>query len=64
MVVKFEKGFVFNWDDNNIKKTVENKALRGNSPQNPRKGSTAGSCVSAIVVHNILYIHNIELTFS
>jgi hypothetical protein len=54
MVVKFEKGFVFNWDDNNIKKTVENKALRGNSPQNPRKGSTAGSCVSAIVVNNIL----------
>jgi hypothetical protein len=35
------------------------------TPRNAqRKGSTAGSCVSAIVVNNILYIHNIELTFN
>jgi hypothetical protein len=48
-----------------IKKTTENKALRGNSPQNPpHEGSTAGSCVRAIVFNNILYIHNIELALS
>jgi hypothetical protein len=39
-------------------KTVANKALRGNSPQNPpHEGSTAGSCVSAIVVNHFLYIN-------
>jgi hypothetical protein len=44
-----------------LKKYADNKALRGNSPQNPpHKGSTAGSCVSATVVHNILHIYNIE----
>jgi hypothetical protein len=29
-----------------------------------RKGSTAGSCVSAIVCNHFLHIHNIERTFS
>jgi hypothetical protein len=48
-----------------FEKTVANKALRGNSPQNPpHEGSTAGSCVSAIVCNHFLHIHNIELAFS
>jgi hypothetical protein len=45
---------VFNWESNKyLKKYADNKALRGNSPQNPpHEGSTAGSCVSAIVLGN------------
>jgi hypothetical protein len=39
-------------------------ALRDNRPQTPRKGSTAGGCVSAIVLGNFLYIHNIEQAFN
>jgi hypothetical protein len=39
-------------------------ALRDNRPQTPRKGSTAGGCVSAIVRNHFLYIHNMELTFN
>jgi hypothetical protein len=43
-----------------FKNTVDNKALRGNSAQTlPHEGSTAGSCVSAIVLGNFLYIYNI-----
>ncbi|MEN9613643.1 MAG: hypothetical protein RLZZ628_4457 [Bacteroidota bacterium] len=29
----------------------------------PRKGSTAGQCVSAIVLNHFLYIHNMQLFF-
>jgi hypothetical protein len=35
------------------------------TPRKPHpQGSTARGCVSAIVVNNILYIHNIELAFN
>ena len=63
---KWWKGGVF------VRSTVRNKYLKillttkhcAATPRKPqRKGSTAGSCVSASVVKNILYIHNIQLAF-
>ena len=55
-----------NFTDNKyLKKYADNKALCGNSPQNPpHEGSTAGSCVSAIVSSNFLYINKYELAFN
>jgi hypothetical protein len=47
-----------------LKKYADNKGTADSPPaQTPRKGSTRVGCVSAIVVNNILYIHNIQLAY-
>jgi hypothetical protein len=47
-----------------LKKRLQTKHCRQRPAKPTAQGSTAGRCVSATVVHNILYINNMELPFN